>query len=87
MKEEDESGWLISSKKGSFTRRQDCPKVYEMNGAIYIINTKALKKIKSLSEFTFVKKYLMDEISSHDIDSSLDWKIAEVIVNDRFTNI
>nr|MBA3900563.1 acylneuraminate cytidylyltransferase family protein [Bacteroidota bacterium] len=34
--EEDEQGFLRKSKTGNFTRRQDCPKVWEYNGAIYI---------------------------------------------------
>ena len=40
--EENSKGFIDKSKKGNFTRRQDCPKVYESNGAIYIINTKLL---------------------------------------------
>lgn len=79
LREEDESGYLVPSKKGNFTRRQDCPKVYEINGAIYIINVKALKQ-KSISEFSKVKKYLMDDISSHDIDDMVDWKFAEFLL-------
>ena len=82
LKEENSQGWLESSKVGDFTRRQDCPKVYELNGAIYIINVKALKEAKSLSEFTRVKKYVMDEQSSHDIDSPYDWKVAEIITQE-----
>lgn len=81
LKEENDEGWLFSSKKGSFTRRQDCPKVYELNGAIYIINVKALKEKKSLTDFVRIKKYVMDEKSSHDIDSDFDWKIAEILLN------
>jgi CMP-N,N'-diacetyllegionaminic acid synthase len=76
LREENENGWLVKSKEGNFTRRQDCPKVYELNGAIYIINVKTLKQ-KALGEFTKVRKYLMDEKSSHDIDTPFDWMIAE----------
>lgn len=81
LKEENDEGWLFGSKKGSFTRRQDCPKVYELNGAIYIINIKALQEKKSLTDFVRIKKYVMDEKSSHDIDSDFDWKIAEVLLH------
>ena len=80
--EEEKNGFLESSKKGDFTRRQDCPKVFELNGAIYIINPKSLRS-KTINQFTKVKKYLMDEISSHDIDSLLDWKLAELICGDN----
>lgn len=78
LKEEDENGWLVKSKEGNFTRRQDCPTVYEVNGAIYIINVDALQKTK-LGELKKVRKYLMDEMSSHDIDTMFDWTIAEII--------
>lgn len=81
LKEENDEGWLFATKKGSFTRRQDCPKVYELNGAIYIINVKALKEKKSLTDFVRIKKYVMDEKSSHDIDSNFDWKIAEILLH------
>ncbi|MDT0294069.1 cytidylyltransferase domain-containing protein [Mesonia ostreae] len=79
LREEDKNGFLIPSKTSSVTRRQDVPKVWELNGAIYIINTKSLKA-KPMSQFKYVKKYEMDEISSHDIDSILDWQIAEVLI-------
>lgn len=74
--EEDKMGWLVKSKEGSFTRRQDCPIVYELNGAIYIINVKSIER-KGMNNFTKIKKYLMDEKTSLDIDEELDWMIAE----------
>ena len=74
--EEDSKGFLAKSKKGNFTRRQDCPKVWEYNGAIYIINTKSIKN-NHIHDFTKVIKYEMDEISSLDIDNKLDWLFAE----------
>ena len=80
--EEDRNGYLKKSKEANFTRRQDCPKVWEYNGAIYIINVKALKAC-AISQFTKVCKFEMDETSSHDIDTLLDWRIAEIIINDK----
>lgn len=77
--EEDDDGFLRNSKKGTFTTRQSCPKVWEYNGAIYIINVAALKS-KRLNEFTKIKKYVMEELPSHDIDTPMDWKIAESVV-------
>ena len=79
--EEDRNGYLKKTKEANFTRRQDCPKVWEYNGAIYIINVKALKE-RVISQFTKVCKFEMDETSSHDIDTLLDWKIAEIILQD-----
>lgn len=83
LREENEQGWLMKSKNGNFTTRQECPKVYELNGAIYIIKVDALK-VKPIHEFTKVRKYEMDELSSHDIDSELDWVLAESIFSKRF---
>ena len=80
LREENNDGWLVRSKEGFFIRRQDCPIVYELNGAIYIINVSRLKKI-SLASFTKVRKYVMDEISSIDIDSPLDWELAELVMS------
>ena len=64
LKEEDEEGYLVPSKKGGFIRRQDCPKVYQLNGAIYVIKRASLESKKMLA-FTKVKKYLMDKFSKH----------------------
>ena len=77
--EEDENGFLQKSKNGNFARRQDVPEVWEYNGAIYIINVESLLRSK-IANFTNVKKYVMDEISSFDIDTPLDWLIAETII-------
>lgn len=78
LREENHEGWLVKSKDGDYNRRQDCPLVYEINGAIYIINVNSLKS-KKISDFKKVKKYLMDEFSSHDIDNNFDWLVAEEI--------
>jgi CMP-N,N'-diacetyllegionaminic acid synthase len=76
--EENEDGWLVKSKKGDFSTRQFCPKVWEYNGGIYIINIGSLKE-KPINEFTKIRKFVMDEWSSHDIDTILDWEVAEVM--------
>lgn len=73
---EEENGFLKPSKDGNFTRRQDCPEVWEFNGAIYVINSESLRTQK-MNAFKKVKKYSMSEETSIDIDTPLDWKIAE----------
>ena len=77
--EENKNGFLEHSKEGSFSRRQDCPDVWEYNGAVYIINTDSLRHNK-LYEFSRIKKYEMDKLSSHEIDDELDWLVAENIL-------
>lgn len=81
--EENEDGFLFISKgDGLFTRRQDVPKTYEYNGAIYIINPDSLKKMP-LGKFKKRIKYLMDDIHSVDLDTIMDWKFAELLINDH----
>lgn len=80
--EEDELGFLKKSKAGLFTRRQDCPKVWEYNGAIYIINSATLLK-QPLNEFRKIKKYVMSSNNSIDIDTPLDWKLAELLLKEK----
>ena len=85
--EDDENGFLAISKGDeSYTRRQDCPPVYEYNGAIYVINPISLKKA-NLSEFTKKVKYVMDSVHSVDLDTLLDWIIAETIINNKLIEI
>lgn len=79
LKEEDEEGFLIPAKKGEFTRRQDCPTVYELNGAIYVINKKSIEQQK-IGEFKQVKKYVMSKIKSVDIDDIIDFRLAEILI-------
>jgi len=76
--EENKEGLLEKSKKASFVRRQDCPKVWELNGAIYVININSLKE-KPISSFDKIVKYEMDEFTSHDIDTQLDFDFAEFL--------
>ncbi|MDD3744823.1 MAG: acylneuraminate cytidylyltransferase family protein [Lentimicrobiaceae bacterium] len=82
LREENEEGWLIKSKEGHFDRRQDAPTVWELNGAIYIIKVSVLKK-KLLDRIKKTGKYKMNEISSIDIDSQLDWDFAEFLIQNK----
>ena len=78
--EENKEGWLhVCKGDGTITRRQDAPIVYEYNGAIYIINADTMKKMP-IHAFPHRLKYVMDEESSLDLDTMLDWKIAESII-------
>lgn len=77
--EENSEGFLhVSKGDGTICRRQDAPKVYEYNGAIYIINPESLRK-QHMHQFKKRVKYVMDEMSSFDLDTMTDWKIAEMI--------
>lgn len=78
--EEDESGYLRQSKPGHYTRRQDCPKVYQYNGAIYLINADSLRKYP-MNKFEKIIKFEMDKVSSVDLDTPLDWDWAEFLIS------
>ena len=81
--EEDDNGYLhISKGDGKFVRRQDVPTTYAYNGAIYIINPESLKR-ESLGEFKRRVKYVMDETSSVDLDTMLDWSYAEFLIKEN----
>lgn len=80
--EENREGFLIPSKPGSFTRRQDCPAVYEYNGAIYIMNVQSLKNGPPRN-FSKIRKYVMTEEDSLDIDTNFDWIVAQAILSQK----
>ncbi|MBA5851073.1 acylneuraminate cytidylyltransferase family protein [Clostridium sp. cel8] len=64
-----------------YTRRQDAPKVYRLNGAIYMAKIDVLVKYKNwYTENTL--PYVMDEISSIDIDNMLDFKFVEFLMKE-----
>lgn len=76
---ENVNGYLDVPLNSRALRRQDIPVYYEYNGAIYIINVASFRKTHSL---VFAKriKYLMDERSSVDIDSMVDFEYAEFLM-------
>ncbi|WP_326984849.1 acylneuraminate cytidylyltransferase family protein [Chryseobacterium sp. MYb264] len=84
--EEDENGYLAKSKQGDFTRRQDCPIVYEYNGAFYYISTDRILK-HNISDFERVIKIVDDKaIYNIDIDTMMDWKMTELIMEEYNLN-
>jgi CMP-N,N'-diacetyllegionaminic acid synthase len=80
--EENADGFLRKSKDGFFLRRQDCPPVWEYNGAIYIVKVASLLGSRSFV-FANTVKFEMSEVSSHDVDTVLDWRVAEMLSRDR----
>lgn len=76
---ENNEGYLEQVIGGNDVRRQDAEKFYEYNGAVYVINSKAVKE-KGLGGFTKIKKCVMAEENSVDIDTMLDWKFVETLI-------
>jgi len=85
--EEDENGLLMKCKYGNFTRRQDCPVIWQVNGAVYVISVNSLKKYSSFNEFKKIRKCVMEEINSIDLDTLLDWEIAEMLIKNGTVRI
>lgn len=78
--ETDNDGFLhISKGDGGYTRRQDAPKVWEYNGAVYVINVESLRRMP-LSAFTRRRMSVMPAERSVDLDTPIDWLIAEKLI-------
>ena len=86
MFEDNELGYLTKSKFGLFTRRQDAPKVYAYNGSIYLINVASLHR-SNISDFKKIKKYVINDFFSLDIDNHLDWTLAETLFDSDYLKI
>lgn len=85
--EDNNEGLLTISKgNGTIERRQDAPQVWQQNGAVYVINPVQLKA-KGLAGMTKIRKYVMDGLHSVDLDNMLDWKIAEIMLEEKLVEI
>ena len=83
--ETDKEGFLKLSKgTGEFSRRQDAPKVWEYNGAVYIMDVSALME-SPMSKFKKIVPYEMPASRSIDLDTPEDWAIAEIIFERTLT--
>lgn len=78
---EEKLEYFIESGK-KITRRQELPKVYRVNGAIYILRTNVLLEKKTF-EPDNITGHIMSPESSIDIDNSIDFKLAELIIKER----
>jgi N-acylneuraminate cytidylyltransferase/CMP-N,N'-diacetyllegionaminic acid synthase len=66
-----------------YARRQDLPKIYNLNGAIYISQVEVImERNRVLGEDT--RAYIMKEKNSVDIDTEIDFKIADLILKKKY---
>lgn len=85
--EEKDDGFITLSKKltNPILRRQDSPEVYELNASIYFYSRNYLidekNKMVTLSKQAAI--YIMNEYSTFDIDSELDFKVVEFLINQK----
>lgn len=65
-----------------YTRRQDLPKVYRLNGAIFVTRSEVIiRENRLLGNDT--RAYIMNQADSIDIDTELDFKLAELLIKER----
>lgn len=62
--------------------RQQLPKIYRINGAIFLVKIEALER-ENTFEVDNLTAYIMDEYSSIDIDNEIDFYMAEAILKMR----
>lgn len=80
---DSQSGYLhISKGDGLLTRRQDAPRAWEYNGAVYVINPKSIRMMP-LGKFPHRVPYPMSREDSLDIDSPLDLEIARILIKNH----
>ncbi|MDP2167697.1 MAG: acylneuraminate cytidylyltransferase family protein [Thermodesulfovibrionales bacterium] len=83
MVEEKPDGFVTLSKMlpGGVERRQDAPRVYSLNASIYFYGRDFIldeSKTSIMTDRTAI--YVMDDISSHDIDREIDFEFIEFLV-------
>lgn len=80
-----ETGFLhISKGEGLYTRRQECPSAWEINGAVYVINPESIRKMP-LGAFPRRVPVEMPSERSIDLDTPRDWVVAEAIAGVSFS--
>ncbi|TMO54076.1 cytidylyltransferase domain-containing protein [Pseudoalteromonas phenolica] len=81
---EDKTGQLrgVFTEDAPYTRRQDLPKSYQPNGAIYVINVKSFQKNNTLPK-NKVFPYVMSEALSADIDTIDDFLEIEKLMKEK----
>jgi CMP-N-acetylneuraminic acid synthetase len=79
-----EDGFIegVSNNKYPFMRRQDLPKTYLSNGAIYIIKVDEIMTNNSFFTDKTIS-YIMNEIQSMDIDTQEDLENLLVLINNN----
>ena len=91
MVEKRENGFVKLSKTTPYAivRRQDAPKVYDMNASIYFFSGTFLlnDKNNSINSSDRAMIYVMNEISALDIDKEIDFKYTEFLIKGGMVNL
>lgn len=76
---ENKKGFLKKVKNNNITRRQELPKFWKYNGAIYFINVNSLQE-RPISEFDKIRKYVMSKKQSVDVDDEIDYLVIQHLI-------
>lgn len=74
----DELKYFIEEGK-QITRRQDLPKIYRINGAVYVVKVEILVNDRTL-EPSRSTGFIMEASKSIDIDNIKDFLLAEILI-------
>lgn len=77
---EDADGYIHRAIQSDYTRRQDCPPVYALNGSIYVYSVEAIRQ-KEIHQFRQVMKFLVPAKYGVDLDTEEDWDLAEFLIS------
>ncbi len=79
---------LSKNLKKPLVRRQDAPKVFDMNASIYIYDREFLLDEKSDTVFSDQSyAWVMDEISAFDIDTEQDFRFLEFLTKEQLVQL
>ena len=90
MVEQDASGKIILCKKlpGTIIRRQDAPKVYDLNASIYFYKREFIIQEDQKTPITENSSvYIMNEFSGMDIDREIDFIFVEQLVKEGLVKL
>jgi N-acylneuraminate cytidylyltransferase len=79
----DGSTTLITDPKYATARRQDLPRAYAPNGAVYVVDTAWARTNRTLYEPEETLAYIMPPDRSMDVDTELYLEICEMLIRKR----
>lgn len=81
LESESDFQCFVNSLTGN--RSQELPDYYQLNGAIYLVDKNTLLYNKTFFSRNSALPFKMTNINSVDIDTELDFKIAELLLKER----
>ncbi len=79
---------LVKEAEGKFLRRQDAPRVFDMNASIYVYATQFLRDERHTTAISGrTLAWVMDEHSAFDIDTEEDFQFIEFLTTKGFVRL